>query len=103
MAQLKKQNGHCGETNLSLNSGYFCFSVSTSFKIDGRRLLKVIRLIICVPTVTIMPPIIQRSIIAHSGSYNPGDASGGWVVVRLVKFAGDKFDVESILKTMKSV
>lgn len=50
-----------------------------------------------------MPPITQRSIIAHSGSYKSGFAGAGWVVVRLVKLAAEKSDVEFILKTMRSV
>lgn len=96
------ENGRCDEA-LSLNGGYFCFNVAKSFRIDGGSLLNGILLIICLPTATMMPPITQRSIIAHSGSYKSGFAGAGWVVVRLVKLAAEKSDVEFILKTMRSV
>lgn len=51
-----------------------------------------------------MHPIVQRRIMAHSGSYttNTG-AGGGAVVVTLLMFFAAIVEVKSILEAMSSV
>jgi len=49
-----------------------------------------------------MPPIVQRSTMAHSGSYNP-PASGGAVVVTLLMFFDVIVEVKSIFKATSYV
>lgn len=49
-----------------------------------------------------MPPIVQRSTMAHSGSYNP-PTGGGAVVDTLLMFFAAIVEVKSIFKATSSV
>lgn len=52
-----------------------------------------------------MPPIVQRRMTAHSGSYTSisTGANGGAVVVTLLMFFAAIVEVKSILEAMSSV
>lgn len=50
-----------------------------------------------------MPPIVQRSMMAQSGSYRNMPSAGGAVVVTLLMFFAAIVEVKSIFKATSSV